>query len=256
MIGVIDVLLVLVFGGVAFAVANEGVWSAVMTALSVLLAGLLAMNFFEPAAGFLVNTVGLTGAWEFRADFIALVGLFAVFVGLLRFVTYKLSPFDFETPEGFNELGRWAAGGFAGWITMSFLLAALHTAPMPREFLGFTPERRNLFNLVAPDRQWLGFTQYCSNNAFATIETVSVDGEPPIRVRRLFDGAYLNVPGSSQKRWPSFPIRYATRREQFAGTGGAVDTAPAPSLNPTIQAPTPDSPGTRRGGGGAPPPPF
>ena len=46
----IDLILILIFAGVTWAVAGEGPWGAVMVFFSVLLAGLLAMNIFEPVA--------------------------------------------------------------------------------------------------------------------------------------------------------------------------------------------------------------
>lgn len=222
--GIIDVLLILVFGLVTFMVANEGAWGACLMTVIVLLAGLIAMNYFEPIAA------SFPASWSFRADFIALVGLFASVIGLLRLASYKIAPDEVDTPEAFHEIGRWGAGALCGWITTCFLLAALHTAPMPREFLGFKPERKNLLNVIAPDRQWLGFTQYASNRGFSTMEVLP-DGS---RRKRLFDGPYYTVPGSEQERWPSFPMRYATRRAALAGSGGVVPTGdggvpPAPA---------------------------
>ena len=44
-------------------------------------------------------------------------------------------------------------------------MTALHVAPLPREFMGFRPERKNLFDFAAPDRQWLALTQYVSETS-------------------------------------------------------------------------------------------
>ena len=61
--------------------------------------------------------------------------------------------------------------------------------------------------MLAPDRQWLGFTQYVSESMFVT-------GPAP----RVFDGAVADfIDGENANTvWPSFPIRYATRRQVFA----------------------------------------
>jgi hypothetical protein len=88
---------------------------------------------------------------------------------------------------------------------MAFLLTALHTAPLPRNFLGFTPERDNFFNVAAPDREWLGFVQYVSENSLSSSDL------------RIFDGPRFLVPNHENQVWPSFIIRYATRR----GLGGS-----------------------------------
>jgi hypothetical protein len=103
--------------------------------------------------------------------------------------------------------------------------------------MGFTPERKNLFGIVAPDRQWLGFTQFIS------------EGSMSRSVPRVFDGPVEDFiePRNAEEHpntvWPSFPVRYASRREVFAGTSRAIiPTAAAPAAPPT--------PG-RSGGAGA-----
>ena len=215
--GIIDIILLAVLGLVTWCVASDGAWSAAMTFFCVLFAGLLAMNFFEPFAVFLENNV--SAAWSDRWDFIALVGLFTGFVFGLRFLTEYLAPTFMNVHPLLYEGGRWAMGFATGWLTIAILLTALHTAPLPREvtpssvneFLGFRAERGNLFGF-APDRQWLGFTQYVSRK--------------PMPNGRIFDGPMFQA-GDFSGIWPSFPIRYATRREQLA-SGGSIAAPVAP----------------------------
>ncbi|MFM7161389.1 MAG: CvpA family protein, partial [Planctomycetaceae bacterium] len=146
------------------------------------------------------------------ADFVALLGVFCVALLVLRIVTENLAPTQIEFDPRLHELIRWPWALATGYLTMAFLLTALHTAPLPREFLGFRPEAHNFFEISAPDRQWLGFTQWVS-------EHVLTSG-------RVFDGPLAKVETSSQRVWPSFPIRYATRRTELA-TGGARSAPPA-----------------------------
>ena len=91
-----------------------------------------------------------------------------------------------------------------GYVTIAFLLTALHTAPLPREFLGFTPERNNFFGMLAPDRDWLGFVQYVSEKSMPSSE----EG-------RIFDGSRFRLPYHENDVWPTFIFRYASRRENF-----------------------------------------
>jgi hypothetical protein len=203
----IDFVLVAILAVVTYCVAADGAWSAGMTCLCTILAGILAMNFFEPLATALFPA---SGVWSVRADVISLVGLFVVFVLLLRLATEKMSPRFMHVQPMVHEIGRWACGFLTGYVTMAFLLTALHTAPFPREFAGFRPERMNLFGAAAPDRQWLGFNQWIS-------ERVLSKG-------RIFDGRREQLGTYPNTIWPSFPIRYATRREQVA-TIGAVGPA-------------------------------
>ncbi|MCA9116058.1 MAG: CvpA family protein [Planctomycetaceae bacterium] len=208
----IDLALLIVIGLVTWCVAAEGAWGAGTTFLIVVFSGLLAMNFFEPVAGALESGVAATGEWRYRWDIIALVGLFTALVFGLRMLAEQISPRYITCNRLMFDAGRWVFAAFTGYATAAFLLAALHTAPLPREFMGFQPERKNLFGLVAPDRQWLGFTQYASEKIFR---------QPADRV---FDGPKFEfeVAEYELKRWPSFPIRYASRREELGRSGGGA----------------------------------
>jgi hypothetical protein len=240
----IDVILLVILGLVAWCVASEGVVGAALTLVSVVFAGLLAINVFEPLASFLERTISLGPAWSYRWDFLALMGSFALFVFLLRLMCEHLSPTFVQTQQLVHDIGRWACGLLTGYVTIAFLLTALHTAPLPRvvskagttEFLGFRAERSNFFGM-APDRQWLGFTQHVSLGA--------------LRRGRPFDGPlYARGDYHGEKGepllWPSFPLRYAFRREQIAtgrySAGGGAAPAGQPA-NPST-GPAPSSPAT------------
>lgn len=221
-----DAILIVVWGIVTWCVAGEGAFGAALNCLIIIVSGLLAMNLFEPAANFGQGIIG-SGEWAYRWDVIALVGIFAAAVFGLRALFEKMTPRYFQIDSPGDDLGRWGFGALAGYVTMAFLLTSLHTAPLPRNFMGFTPERANLFGIVAPDRQWLGFTQYVSEHSLSR-------GAP-----RIFDGPVedfiqaRNPDEQTNTVWPSFPIRYATRRDIFAGTSRAVvpvaPAAPAPA---------------------------
>ena len=216
-----DAMLLVVWGIVTWCVSGEGAFGAAVNCLVIVISGLLAMNFFEPFTAFAQRNLMNSGAWAYRWDVIMLVGLFIVFVFGLRVLMEKLSPRYIQVSGLTHEICRWSFGLIGGYVTMAFLLTALHTAPLPRNFMEFRPERANLFDQLAPDRQWLGFTQFVSENVFAS--------------GRIFDGPVSdfiddNADDNRNKVWPSFPIRYATRREQFAAGG---------LLAPTTAAPTP-----------------
>jgi hypothetical protein len=226
----IDVALLLILALVAWNVAAEGAWGAAAVFFSVLLSALIAMDYFEPLADLMQS--GFGNDWANRVDFIALVGLFAIGVFGLRFLSDKLVPNFILVHGRFYDACRWVFGVATGYITVAFLLAALHTAPLPRDFLGFTPERNNFFGMLAPDRDWLGFVQYVSEKSMPSSE----EG-------RVFDGSRFRIPGHDNEVWPTYIFRYASRRQNF-GSG-----APAAVLPPT-EAPT----GGASGGGHRPAP--
>ena len=215
---VIDILLLLIFAGVTYCVAGEGAWGAAITALCVILGGLIAMNFFEPICD---NLFGTDPWWQARLDVIVLVGLFGGSVAALRAGADKLSPTYISVQRLVHEGARWGCGALAGYVTMAFLLTALHTAPLGREFLGFKSERGNFLGMY-PDRQWLGFTQWTTEWVFTRWP------------KRIFDGPekIMGDPGGvANNVWPSFPIRYASRREFGSG---AIAAAAGPAVQQIV----------------------
>ena len=216
----IDVACLIVIGVIVWCVASEGLWGAAHVFLCVLLSGLLAMNYFEPLAGFLD---GMLGGWKGFSDILALVGLFTAFVFALRLGSEQVSPTFIQLPSTIDQVGRWVFAALAGYVTMAVLLTALHTAPLPREFMGFKPERANFFGM-APDRQWLGFMQYVTEKPMGW--NLFQDRTTKEMVPHAFDGRYevLGDPVQPYQNrvWPSFPIRYASRRDQLAGSQAAA----------------------------------
>lgn len=201
-----------IVGIVAWCVAEEGPFGAAITLVTVIIAGLLAMNFFEPLAA------SLEGTLKSYSDVGALVGLFAVLTFGFRALTDKLAPTAIELDARVYQFGRWALGAAAGYVTMAFLLTALHTAPLPASFLGFRPERKNLFDADAPDRRWLAFTQHVT--------------EKILYNNRIFDGPVFQAPNTNQDVWPSFTIRYATRRKELVGGPRRPSASPSSSGAP------------------------
>jgi hypothetical protein len=226
-IRMIDVALLLMLGLVAWNVAAEGAWGAVATFLAVLFSGLIAMDYFEPVAELLESLLG--SDWGNRVDFIALVGLFALGVFGLRYLSEWLVPNFIAVHGRMYDVCRWGFAVLTGYVAIAFLLTALHTAPLSREFLGFTPERHNLFGMLAPDRDWLGFVQYVSEKSMPSSED-----------DRVFDGSQFRLAYHENQVWPTFIIRYASRREAY-GTG-APPPPPAPVRPAGAGAPRPAAP--------------
>jgi hypothetical protein len=220
--GGIDVILLIVLGLVTWSVASEGMWGAALTSLIVVISGLLAMNFFEPVAE-LLEGFSSSLRWRSLCDISALLGLFAASVTVLRITTDRISPRFISSDRLIYGLGRWGGGLLAGYVTMAFLLTALHTGPFPRDFWGFTPERSNLLGVVAPDRQWLGFTQWVSEESLKRSDLKVFDGPRTIRA-----ATGEGIGPRKNTTWPSFIIRYASRRQQLSSgqiPGGGATTS-------------------------------
>lgn len=234
----LDILLIAILGVVTWCVASEGVWGAALVFFSTLLGGLLAMNFFEPFA----IALSSGGTADYYWDFLCLVGLFAACVTGLRLATEHLMPLYVEVMPLLYDVGRWVFAAGTGYVTMAFLAAAIHTAPLPREFLGFVPEQKMLFGL-APDRQWLALTQYVSERIYTNGRIF--DGErSPLVTEEVRAATDPETRRQMLATWSSFPMRYAVRREQFMTgappSGDATTTTAAP---PSAGAPPPGSGG-------------
>lgn len=233
----IDPILLAIVAVVAWLVAGEGAWGAATTLFSVILSGLVAMMLFEPLAAWMGANVLTSPAWQPRFDIIALCLLFAAGVTGCRLAGEKIQKTDLDVESKAYDGIRWLCGLMTGYVTCGILLTALHTAPLQREFAGFTPERANMFGF-APDRQWLGFVQYTSEYAYSTRNSAGQ--------KRVFDGPeYALLPGQPAQRWSSFPIRYATRRARLSGFG----STPA---GPAAGAPPGTAPAAGNGGGAPP----
>jgi hypothetical protein len=215
----IDFLLLAVMGVVIWMVGSDGPSGAGITLVAVLVSGLVAMNFYEPVANLINASVLTTDDWRMRADIICLLGLFSLCVFLLRAIGEQLLPAYAEMIPPVYEACRWGFAVITGYVVMAIVCTSLHVAPLPRDFLGFTAERQNFFGL-SPDRQWLGFTQYVSEHS---MRRLGRDGAPT-----LFDGVpFPSDPANVQTTalWSSFPIRYGTRRQQYAAGGVAQMTS-------------------------------
>ena len=235
----IHVLMLAILIGVAFLVANEGPQSAGITFVSVLFSGLLAMNFFEPLANALSTQVLSSYEWQNYWDIISLLGIFSASVTLLRLGSDKLFPTYAPVASLFYQPARWGLGLLTGYTTMAIILTALHVAPLPREFLGFTPEGKSFLGM-APDRQWLALTQYVSEHSLQR----RINGS-----KQIFDGVqYPAIPTdvNTTQVWSSFPIKYAARRERFT-TGKNLINLPG-AQDESTRSTSPAS-GTGAGGG-------
>ncbi len=148
---------VLVMLIVAYAFSREGLFTALTMLINVILAGVIAFNFFEPLAS-LLESGFQGGAFVGFEDLLCLMFLFCGSLGLLRIVTNNLSPRQIEFPPSIQQLGGAAVGLIIGYLVSGFLVVAMQTMPLHQNFLGF--ERRKLheseFRRYLPsDRVWL-----------------------------------------------------------------------------------------------------
>ncbi len=139
-----------------------GLWNNVLTFVNVLLAALIASNWFEPLADWLDKD---SSTYTYLLDFLCLWGLFVVALTVLRTATDVLS----RTRVDFNLwLDRGLSAVFSlatAWVFACLLQFSMHLAPLPPNQFQAEPGTVNFAG--RPDRLWLGFLQSRSRGALS-----------------------------------------------------------------------------------------
>ena len=92
---------------------NEGMWNNCITLINVLLAALLAMNFWEPAADFLDSKMS---SYTYVVDYLAMWFVFFFSYVLLRAFTDSLSKTRVKFKMPVEQTGRILSAIAVGWI--------------------------------------------------------------------------------------------------------------------------------------------
>ena len=159
-------LLCLIVLGVCVAfLYRDGLWSNAIRLVDVVFAGLLAMNFYEWLANFMT---GYSESLLPYVDFLALWTCFILFAAVFLAATDAVSRVRVRFLKIVDLWGGVALSTCTGWVMVGFILTSLHAAPLARSPLLGSFEARNnkFFGLLAPDREWLGFTEYQSWGPF------------------------------------------------------------------------------------------
>lgn len=201
---ILNVLLLVILFACVACLYTEGLWGNAIRLINSITAALLATNFFEPAARWLESQFP---SYTYLWDFLALWGLFGLFMAVLRVATDFLSRVKVRFLKIVDQIGGALLSIWIAWVMVCFTTMSLHTAPMARNFLreSFQPESHMFFGL-APDRQWLGFVQRTSLGQFCRSGTEAGKNE-----KTVFDprGEYM----------PKYATRRATLETQLRTTG-------------------------------------
>jgi len=143
--------------------AIGGLWDNLLTWVNLLLAGLITMNFFEPAADWLDATLGSKYYWY--TDLLAFWGIFAAAIGLLRAFTDAISSVRVKFRKPVEIAGSYFFALLCGWQMLCITTTGLHLAPLEvNSFSGAFQEKPDSVNFFGfgPDQTFLGFTQKMS----------------------------------------------------------------------------------------------
>lgn len=191
----------------------HGLWGNAVTLLNMILAMLLATNFFEPVAALADSFMPSA---TYFLDSVSLWVLFLIIFGLLRAITDGLSKKHVKFILPVEMAGRTILALWCGWLMVCFVTFSLQMAPLnsPTPMGAWQAPGDATFLGFAPDRMWLGFMQQNSRGYLARGKFSSLETHP--------NDADLNVETFDPQG--EFPYKYAWRRKQYAELEGM--TAP------------------------------
>jgi hypothetical protein len=189
----IFLFLFVILAATAAAVWFQGLWSAAITLVNLLLAMMIASSFYEPICT-AIEKIGPAASYTYLLDFVVLWVLFGVVFAILRTITDGLSQklVGFDLPV--EMAGRSILALWCGWLMVCFVAFSLQMAPLnsPNPLGAFSSPSAKTFSFVSPDRLWLGFMYSRSQGA---------------------------IGGAKFDPQAEFPLKYHDRREKFAAPG-------------------------------------
>jgi uncharacterized membrane protein required for colicin V production len=149
------------FAGSAMLV-REGLWSNAISLVNVLVSGLVAFSFYSPLAIYLDEL--LDGQYTYLLDFVTIWALFVITMLICRLATGLASGSRMRFKNPIDPIGGPIMGELASWALAAFVMATLHTSPMPKDAFGgsliYSDEDVASANaLFNPDLGWLRFVQ-------------------------------------------------------------------------------------------------
>ena len=132
---------------IAYWWANQGLFSAVMHCICVIIAGALAFAFWEPVVlGYLLKG----GSFDNYCWGMALGLLFFLFLVITRVASDILVPFDIPLPSLANTIGGGIVGFIAGVLTIGMASISCGFIQAPTELMGFKGWARSPDSQGAP----------------------------------------------------------------------------------------------------------
>jgi len=213
---VINILFGLIVLIIAWCLIREGLWGAVLLFFEVIVAGLLAMNFFEPLAALMQDNLAFMAGYE---DGVALLVVFGLTVFIFREADGMFWPNMVRFPGIVHRAGAVVFGVLTGLAVSGFLLCAFQTLPVPSDFMGYDSERKMVAG-VGLDRYWLAFSQRMSQKALGRSEDRAFDPE----------AAFIDM----YKIRRSTGVKSTTASTEEGGEGQPAAPGAAPSGGPTF----------------------
>jgi hypothetical protein len=170
---IFGVFTVIITAIIVYAFWREGPLTSFAMCVNILLAGVLAFNFFEPIADELESVFSESFA-QGTEDALSLMLIFLPLLMLFRWITNSIAPSHMEYPPVLYRGGAVVAGVLAGYLLSGFLMCVMLTLPMPRDMLMYEPYEPGksgpLRKVMPPDLVWLAMLQRLSGAGLSTGE--------------------------------------------------------------------------------------
>jgi uncharacterized membrane protein required for colicin V production len=186
---VLGFLTVIIMLGAAYAFFRQGVLAAFAMTVNILLAGLIAFNFFEPIADQLTSM--LEGSFlQGYEDSFCLVAVFSLTLAFLRWASNDLIHTVIEYHPAIQQGGAVVFGLLAGYLVAGFLVCVAQTLPANEHFLQFEARvetsgdkpRHRVLNIPS-DRVWLALMHRASIDSLAWDESSVFDPDGSFEFR-------------------------------------------------------------------------
>ncbi|MCZ6612227.1 MAG: hypothetical protein O6941_06300 [Planctomycetota bacterium] len=180
MIYALNIVLIAMVAMIAYWWANQGLFSAIIHLLCVIVAGAIALAFWEPL------TVGLLlrgNAFDNYAWGVSLVGLFVAVLLLLRLATNKLIPANVDLPHWANLSFGFPVGAASGVLTIGMLIIGMGFIQSEREIFGHVGSGRTARAGEVGEvgsRMWLPFHKW-TDEFYSRLSVGSLSTARPLR---------------------------------------------------------------------------
>lgn len=172
---------------VGYAMMVEGVFGAFTVFVNVLIAGLIAFNFWEPLASYLEPNFFDTVLQGYE-DAFCLTGIYWLALVLLRVATTQFAPAEIEMHPVAQRAGGALFGILAGYLVSGFLLCVFQTLPWNVRFIAFDPDYKEADvtrSYIPSDRVWLALMNRAGRYGFSgEEETFDPQGTFELRYAR------------------------------------------------------------------------
>ena len=159
-------LLLLIFIGVAAGLWFQGLWNNAITLINILLAGLIATNYYEPISALAVKQ---DRSYTYLYDVVVLWLLFAIVFSILRALSDLLSSDRVKFIQPVELAGRSVLAVLAAYLFICFTVFTIHTAPLQANaFRGaFQSPDSGTFLFLQPGQQWASLVRTASGGGLS-----------------------------------------------------------------------------------------